>query len=150
MTNTKKKPDVHNIQTLKELLDDDVCYVRCFTMHSLIVTLLQEYLEWARSLSSKKSLMITFLEMLIQDLLWTKAIPGHYRKSGFKAMVFLFNGTQSDDQESLQYGFLRKKVTTKKTFVKIKRLPPATSHSRQTYLQVMHWMGKNDGNNCTE
>ena len=34
--------------------------------------------------------------------------------SGFKEMVSLFNGTQSENQEPLQYGFLCKKVATTK------------------------------------
>ena len=98
--------------------------------------------------------MVTFSCMLVQDLLWSEGRPGYHRKSGFKAMVSLFNGTQSEDQESLQYCFLCKKVSTTKTFVKPERLPSATSatnrYCRQTYLLVMQWMGKNDGMDCAE
>ena len=40
MTNTKKNPEVHNIQVLKQFVGDDVCSVCCLTMNSLVVTLL--------------------------------------------------------------------------------------------------------------
>jgi len=73
---------------------------------------------------------------------------------GCQAMVSLFNGTQKESLESLHYGFLCKKLATVKTFVKPERLSPTTSatnlHSQQTYLQVMQWMGKNEGMDPTK
>ena len=39
LTNTKKNPEVHNIQVLKQFVGD-VCSVCCLTLHSLVVTLL--------------------------------------------------------------------------------------------------------------
>ena len=51
----------------------------------------------------------------------------------------------SDSLSSLRYSYLCKKVAAAKTFVTPERLPPTDSatkyHSRQTYLQVMQWMG---------
>lgn len=83
-----------------------------------------------------------------------KADQATIESIGCKAMVSLFNGTQSENLESLRYSFLCKKVATAKTFVKPERLPPTTSatnlHSRRTYLQVMQWIGKNEGMDPTE
>ena len=68
--------------------------------------------------------------------------------SGIKAMVSLFNGTQSESLEALRYSSLCRKVASAKTFVKPENLPPTTSaanlHSRRTYLQMMQWMRKDD------
>ena len=70
--------------------------------------------------------------------------------TGCKGMVCLFNGGQYESLGSLRYKFLCKKVATASTFVKPERLPPTTSatkfHARRTYLQVMEWMGMDDGN----
>ena len=56
---------------------------------------------------------------------------------GYRLMVSLFNGTQSDSLESLRQCTVTK-VATAKRYVKPERLPPSTSaakfHCRRTYL----------------
>ena len=65
--------------------------------------------------------------------------------AGCKAMISLFNGTESDSLSSLRYTHLCKKVAAAKSFVTPERLPPTASatkyHSLRTYYQVMVWMG---------
>ncbi len=124
----------------------------CLPMHSLVATLLQEYLGLVRKLSSKNSYSI--LQACAKVFCLPKADQATIESTGCKAMVSLFNGMQSDSLESLRYSFLCKKVATAKSFVKPERLPPTTSatnlHSRLTYLQVMQWIGMNEGMDPTE
>ena len=51
------------------------------------------------------------------------------------------NGFYVIRRSSLRYSFLAKKVATAKTFL---------TPERRTYLQVMEWLGKNDGMQPTE
>ena len=66
----------------------------------------------------------------------------------------LFSGGKSDSLASLRYSFLAKKVAPAKIFVTPDGLPTTTSatnvHYRQTNLQVMEWLGNNDGMHPTE
>ena len=74
--------------------------------------------------------------------------------AGCKAMVSLFNGTESDSLSSLWYTYLCKKVAAARSFVTPAKLPPTASatkyHSLRTYYQVMVWMGFSENMDATK
>ncbi len=147
--------NVYNIKVLKQLLGDGVCSDMLFS-HAF-----SGYDTTSRIFGVGKK---TVFQKLVNDnsslqacakvFCLPKAGQATIESIGCKAMVSLFNGMQSDSLESLRYSFLCKKVATAKSFVKPERLPPTTSatnlHSRRTYLQVMQWIGMNEGMDPTE
>ena len=139
-----------NIKVLKQLLGDGVCSDMLFAhAFSGCDTTSRIFGVGKKTVFQKLVNGNSVLRGCSKIYSVPRAYHATIESTGCKAMVSLFNGTQSDNHESLRYSFLCKKLTTAKTFVKPERLPPTTSatnlHSRRTYLQVMQWIGKNEG-----
>ena len=151
----KGKPNVYNIKVLKRLLGDDVCSDLLF-IHAFsgCDTTSRIFGVGKKSVVQKVIAGGSVLHECSKVFRTPTADPATVETSGCDAMVSLFNGGKSDSLASLRYSFLAKKVATAKTFVTPERLPPTTSatnlHSRRTYLQVMEWLGNNDGMQPTE
>ena len=140
---------------LKRLLGDDVCSDMLF-IHAFsgCDTTSRIFGVGKKSVVQKVIAGDSVLHECSKVFRTPTADPVTVETTGCNAMVSLFNGGKSDSLASLRYSFLAKKVATAKTFVTPERLPPTTSatnlHSRRTYLQVMEWLGKNDGMQPTE
>ena len=146
---------VYNITVLKRLLGDDVCSDLSF-IHAFsgCDTTSKIFGVGKKSVVQKVIAGDSVLHECSNVFRTPTADPATVEITGCNAMVSLFNGGKSDSLASLRYSFLAKKVATAKTFVTPERLPPTTSatnlHSRRTYIQVMEWLGKNDGMQPTE
>ena len=140
----------YNITVLKRLPGDDVCSDLLF-IHAFsgCDTTSRIFGVGKKSVVQKVIAGDSVLHECSKVFRTPTADPATVETTGCNAMVSLFNGGKSDSLASLRYSFLAKKVATAKTFVTPERLPPTTSatnlHSRRTYLQVMEWLGKNDG-----
>lgn len=145
----KEKPHVYDIRALKTSLGSDVCtsllfahaFTGCDTTSRIFGV-------------GKKSV---FQKVITNDgvfrscsKLFCSPNTDHdsVGNAGSKAMLSLYNGTESDTLASLRYSYLCKKVAAAKTFVTPERLPPTASatkyHSWRTYYQVMTWMGSSE------
>ena len=146
----KGTPNVYNLTVLKHLPGDDVCSDLLF-IHAFsgCDTTSRIFGVGKKSVVQKVIAGDSVLHECSKVFRTPTADPATVETTGCNAMVSLFNGGKSDSLASLRYSFLAKKVATAKTFVTPERLPPTTSathlHSRRTYLQVMEWLGKNDG-----
>ena len=146
----KDTSNVYNITVLKRLTGDGVCsdllFIHAFSRFD---TTSRIFGVGKKSVVQKVIAGDSVLHECCKVFRTPTADPATVETTGCNAMVSLFNGGKSDSLASLRYSFLAKKVATAKTFVTPERLPPTTLatnlHSRRTYLQVMEWLGKNDG-----
>ena len=154
----KGNPNVYNIKVFKQALGDYLCsdllFIHAFTgcdTTSRIFGVGKQFIfqKFAHNHPILRNCSEIFCTPNVDQIT--------VEATGCKAMVCLFNGGgggQYESLESLRYKFLCKKVATASTFVKPERLPPTTSatkfHARRTYLQVMEWMGMDDGMDPTE
>ena len=146
----KGTPNVNNITVLKRLLGDDGCSGMLF-IHAFsgCDTTSRIFGVGKKSVVQKVIAGDSVLHECSKVFRTLTADPATEETTGCETMVSLFNEGKSDSLASLRYSFLAKKVATAKTFVTPERLPQTTSatnlNSRWTYLQVMEWLGKNDG-----
>ena len=75
-------------------------------------------------------------------------------ETGQKAIVALVGGKDGQSLHSLRRSVLTRKVISSKAFVKPEKLPPTSGamkyHSLRTHLQIMTWMGYEEGMDATD
>lgn len=151
----KGKANVYNIKVLKCVLSDDVCADLLFAHASSGCDTTSRIFgvgkkSGLQKIIKRESVFCNCAKIFCSP----KADQVAVETAGCQAMISLFNGKQSDSLASLRYSYLCKKVATARTLVTPERLPPTVSaanfHSRRTYLQVMVWMGRNEGMEPTD
>ena len=132
-----------------------ICVLICYLfMHSLGVTQLPESLVLANSLYFKNSPTITLSCAIVLRSSVLQMSTKLLLKRLVARLWYACSMGDNESLESLRYKFLCKKVAIASTFVKPGKLPPTSLatkfHARRTYLQVMEWMGMDDGMDFTE
>ena len=153
----KGKPNVYNITVLKRLLGDDD-YSDMLFIHALSGCGTTSIIVGAEKKSVVQKVIAgdSALHECSKLFRTPTPDPATVETTICEAIVSLCNGSKSDSLASLSYSFLAKKVATSTTFVTSERLPPTTSATHlhyaciMTYLQVMEWLGNNDGMQATE
>ena len=111
---------MYNIKVLKQLLGDGVCSDMLFAhAFSGCDTTSRIFGVGKKTVFQKLVNGNSVLRGCSKIFSVPRADHATIESTGCKAMVSLFNGTQSDNHESLRYSFLCKKVAMAKNFCKI-------------------------------